>query len=373
MLRFHFLNVLHGSSIVIEYHPVGAAASFGVVDSNARENDPVPALEKLQSLGAEALSFVALTHPHRDHYSGMHRLLQAFQGKIDQFICFPFGGLFASPNRLKKYANILKQLLLQGDDPEIRSSFVELINILQWGDLHRPLWQESDGTSTDLALLGFDGVSAKTILPPRTAKGSFIEQIESGRLEGFGSSNENSLSLSLLFDYGGCRVLLSGDSTKANWLERRRGYERRGGQTANATVVNLPHHGSAHDCDADVLQGIFAGQNDAAPRFAITSADGHSHPDYQIIRWCSENGIQPFCTNLMPQCGANILKLHTVKNLAPELSRWLGEVTIDSGHRQTCQGDICVEIPGDGAINVSPQHANYCPLRTGNLNLPFAV
>jgi metal-dependent hydrolase (beta-lactamase superfamily II) len=65
MLKVHVLNVEHGDSIIVEFN-----GSFGLIDSN-RCGQRIPALEKLQALGAERLRFVALTHPHHDHYRGI--------------------------------------------------------------------------------------------------------------------------------------------------------------------------------------------------------------------------------------------------------------------------------------------------------------
>lgn len=81
MLRIHVLNVGHGDSIVLEHEDNGAR-SFGVIDSNGVLGQDPPALVKLRALGAKRLSFVALTHPHADHFVGLHRILKEFDGEV---------------------------------------------------------------------------------------------------------------------------------------------------------------------------------------------------------------------------------------------------------------------------------------------------
>jgi metal-dependent hydrolase (beta-lactamase superfamily II) len=74
MLTFYILNVLHGLSVVIEYKREGGSF-YGVVASNVGAGETPKALVKLRELGATSLSFICLTHPHRDHFSGLYSII----------------------------------------------------------------------------------------------------------------------------------------------------------------------------------------------------------------------------------------------------------------------------------------------------------
>ena len=76
------MNVDHGDSIVLEYR-ASAELAFAVIDSNVKTGQKPRALEKLEMLGAQSLSFVAITHPHADHYMGMRAIMEAYKGQID--------------------------------------------------------------------------------------------------------------------------------------------------------------------------------------------------------------------------------------------------------------------------------------------------
>ena len=128
----------------------------------------------------------------------------------------------------------------------------------------------------------------------------------------------------------------------------------------NAQVVNLPHHGSRHDCDDATLSQLFAPNGD---RVAVTSANGLSHPDLEVIKWLESKKIPPYCTNLIPACGANTCKLLILGQYDPQLARWLREVADNAGQVQACQGDVTVHVNEDGNFDVVPEHSNACAFR----------
>jgi hypothetical protein len=145
----------------------------------------------------------------------------------------------------------------------------------------------------------------------------------------------------------------------ANWNDRRR-WEKNAKATINASVVNVPHHGSREDCPDDVLLQLFAAQGDRA---GITSANGHNHPSFEVIKWMERNGVKPYCTNLIPQCGANAQRLLTLPTLDPRMQRWVREVVTNANTVQACQGDVAVMLDGAGRFDISREFKNACVYR----------
>lgn len=97
-LRFHFLNVGHGDSTIIEFPDSKKLkqAVFGVVDFGAHKaedyrvtTDYLQALVDLRDIKKEELSiaFTCVTHPHDDHFKGLTPFLDHFAdpeiGKYD--------------------------------------------------------------------------------------------------------------------------------------------------------------------------------------------------------------------------------------------------------------------------------------------------
>jgi hypothetical protein len=239
----------------------------------------------------------------------------------------------------------------------------EFLQILQWADTaarHGRLhWYECSGDALIIAPPGFAGVEILTLVPPNKAKGIYIEQIEREDPCLLGTVKENEISLALQFSFASIRVILGGDSTKANWEARRR-YERNKASPIAAQVVNLPHHGSRIDCDDAVLSQLFALDGE---RFGISSGNGLSHPDLDVIKWLEKTQIRPYCTNLIPACGANTQKLLILGAYDPKLARWLREVSDNTGQVQPCQGDVSIRISDSGDLEVVPEHANACAFR----------
>lgn len=362
MLKLHILNVEHGSSVVVEFDS-GTERAFGVVDSHWPSSAKEPkALVKLKELGAKKLSFICLTHPHKDHFKGLYNIIRAYHGSIEHFYTCPLGGLFQNPDRLAKFSLKL-QKLYKTSEGEPAKDAIELLQIIRWaeqaskgGSLD---WRECAGEHLQLAPSGFGGVSVATILPPTKAKGSYIQQIE--RQDGLiiGSFKENEISLALEFVYGGTVIVLGGDGTVANWTDRRR-WENNSKKFLNAAAVNLPHHGSHRDCPDEVLAQLFSKTGERA---GVSSANGHSHPSFEVIKWMETNSIKPYCTNLIPQCGANVRQLLNVPNIDPRLMRWANEVASNLGAVQPCQGDVTLTVDQAGIVTVTRELQNMCAFR----------
>ena len=120
MLTIHILQVAHGDSIIVEYNS-SSGHYFGVIDSNQVSDGDPPALSKLKLLGAEKLSFAAITHPHADHYKGFLKILRAYEGNIGGFYTFPL----ARQRRLKPLATLYSKMLLETDSMTVRGNLIE--------------------------------------------------------------------------------------------------------------------------------------------------------------------------------------------------------------------------------------------------------
>jgi len=96
-LRIHFVNVLHGDAIILEFPDFPGIqqknelhAHYAVVDTGGTgefKDRLADYLVKLAALRNKKyhLDFVCITHPHEDHYGGLKSLLDTFEGQIGQF------------------------------------------------------------------------------------------------------------------------------------------------------------------------------------------------------------------------------------------------------------------------------------------------
>lgn len=362
MLAIHILNVGHGDSIVIEYTDPEDNKAFGVIDSNRVKNKQPPALRKLQELNAEKLSFVALTHPHADHYKGLLDILEAYQGKVDSFYTFPLD--HHKEGRLKALTNIYGELYKDTDGGIPRSNLAEYVKILAHAKNHIEDWQEHSGHLSLLTPSGFAGIDISVIMPPSLVKGIYFEMIRSGDFDAVEKEGLNVLSLAFLVAYRGKEVVLGGDATYKNWLKHKQLSARRE-EKLHADAAKLPHHGSQKECRPRIIEYIF-GDNDK--RFACISANGRSHPDSETLVELKRQNILPYCTNLAKDCGGQMNKVFPLDTqIDPKLLLYLNRVMDESlvDSQQPCQGDITITIDNDGALSVTPERDLPCPYRGG--------
>lgn len=360
MLDIWILNVGHGDSIVLEYRNAGAKA-FAVIDSNwSGEGEPA-AVKKLRELGAKSLSFVALTHPHADHYTGLSVILDQYKGKIANFFSFPFRPF--ADNRIRKLAEAYARVFKTTDSAEVKRRMHEFIVILksakeQFGEQR---WLEMDGVYNDLMPEGFAGADIISILPPARAKGYYLEMIEKGDLNlASGQLNENELSAAFLIKVAGVEIILGGDGTRANWTHLFRQWSRKP-LKLRALAAKLPHHGSREDCAPDVLRNIFSS---TGSEIACISANGRTHPHLEVLRDLEASKIAPYCTNLSVDCGAKFREVISGPELSPRLLRFLSTIQEPSQYdKKPCQGDIHLSILATGDIKIYPEFDNACPYR----------
>lgn len=269
MLRIHILNVGHGDSIVLEYHDENNLVSFAVIDSNCKPGSSPRALELLKSLGANSLSFVAITHPHADHYMGMRAILEHFSKRIDTLYTFP---IKRAKSDLEKVIKTYKQYSVETDSNLIQKKNIELAYILKLASSSvAKYWEDPSGTKT--SIIGFSGVTVSTILPPAKVKGDFFQRILDDSIEPE-KEQLNKLSMAFLVEYDGHQIVLAGDGTYDNWVYQNKQWPKVG-LKLSPIAVKLPHHGSNKDCNATVQEVIF-GAKQRPNAIACISANGKS-------------------------------------------------------------------------------------------------
>ena len=355
MLTIHVLNAGKGDSIVLHYKD-GESESFGVIDSNSKAGD-VPALRKLDELGARRLSFLMLTHPHADHYLGLEKVLSRYAGNIDTIFTFP---VERDRGRLEKLAKRYLQAGATGG-ASVRSVASSFVEFLAGAARDASEWEAPTGLLGMLPVEGFADVSFRQILPPSRVKGRFYQDLDKGTYDPE-SAYPNELCLAVQVHYAGVSTVLGADGTQANWLYQQS--RLKGGNDLGAQVVKLPHHGSAEDCSDAVLDTLFA--HHSGQRIALISANGTSHPSAEVLQYLRKNGIAPFCTNLSRHCaGAAVRRLAPLNGLDPALRRFVGSVLTDEakGIGAPCQGDLALIISSDGKVQVERQYENFCPYR----------
>jgi beta-lactamase superfamily II metal-dependent hydrolase len=368
LLRIHQLDAGKGDSAVIELHPPEGGHFFGVIDSNLLPGQSLPpALSLLRKLKVDELSFVVLTHPHADHYSGLFQILQAYKGKIRSFFTFP---LDKATGKLPALTKVAKELAAKVDSDHIAvRNLSELYKILNFATQYLSAEWDDTTSGWDSRYLNLPGLSMYAVLPMKSKRGAFWEAIESGEYDPLiRGVHDNDLSIALRLEYAGREIVLGGDGTYAGWMTRKNAADR-SNSPMKADVVKLPHHGSKTDSNAAVLDSLFRGNTIAERRYAIISAEGRKHPADETLKALADRGIFPFCTNLAKQCGAQSDLKVDIPDLSPVAKRDILQMVDETEHqsREPCQGAVTLNVDHAGQIKIDTEHAMLCPYRVEEL------
>lgn len=359
--------------MVLEFRADNTPPAFALIDSNRTSDDESPGLTKLRQLGAEELDFVALTHAHADHYRGMARVLKHYTGRVSSFYSFPID---RDREALKRMAASYYAQVEGSEDAESIKSAFELADIFKLAS-EIPEWISLTGLGAKIYAPGFTGVEFSLILPPSRVRGDIFKAIQEDKSPYLGEKH-NKVSLALLVEYAGVRIVLGGDGTKENWMFERQRYPKDHGEafgSMKADASKLPHHGSHIDCDDFVLDFIYG--DDAidpalAEKIALISASGKGHPSSKVLQSLSERGIHPYCTNMSPICEdptAFVSSYIAAQGIDPALVSVMNKNLGDRTKGKSCQGDITLTVNGSGEIAVDRQFKVACPLRGDYIEL----
>lgn len=249
LLGLHVLGGGVGESIVLEL-PQGG---WGVIDCYASTmRDPATNLtcQFLHSRHVQSLEFLALSHPHADHYRGLLDLLDAFP--VRRF--WRFGGL--SSQELPRLIRGLRQdarerrNTRQGSEARYLQDVLERVAALRRNrslqvtamqDV-KPLYPTPHGQSPP------SGVAQVFSLGPQTGSvETYQEQLsrcfdrEDRLLPNLPGLNQNMISAALRVVYGGTTLILGGDVERQGWEEIVAAVAP---DWLAAQAVKVSHHGS---------------------------------------------------------------------------------------------------------------------------------
>lgn len=342
------LNVGQGDSIVIRF-PDG---SWAVVDSNIPpgQHRP-PALELLKYHHVERLSFICLTHPHEDHYTGLMQLLENFEGRVGEFWVFPVD----SQHRRKFLTRQYEKKVTRGAVG--KAKYTELESIF------RALVKMENADSGRYLSAGFrierGGVEIHCLGPLSSDISSYQTALaQSKGIEDY-TANENLISLVLRLRYAGNSILLSSDAPKMAWQKIWK-KAMSNHETFFAEAVKVSHHGANSGHHGGIWEHTRSAKGTHA---AISFGLGYGHPHPEVIQSLHELGVYIHCTNYPEFCQRNRpLDISKFRGLSS--TQRLTLLMLDKSRNRTsspCNGDVLFEFGPDGTIHVQNQYDNFCP------------
>lgn len=225
-----------GGDAILLTDSTGSGMRHGLIDAGpagANASNPGYVLQRLQGLGVTRLDFVQLTHAHADHYGGLSQVINAV----------PVGWFVYNGQQRANIGGY--QTVLSAADNRADSVVVP-------------------GAVTPLPF-GYDGATLQVLPPLATYLGNSSASGD--------ELNEGSLGTSLT--RGTFRMFFTGDGeveANARW---RTSF---GALTGNVTALKVGHHGANNAVFDNGFNGTSAWLAHTAPRLAVISANGRSHP-----------------------------------------------------------------------------------------------
>ncbi len=294
-LGLHVINAGYGESIVLEM----PGNRWGVIDCyspDLNKPDTNPTFQFLRERSVERLEFLALTHPHADHYHGLKDLLDYLQ--VSAF--WWFAGI--SPAELPRFVNGLREEI-SGTKTTDRSRQHSVRNLDQL--FLTVIEQRKAKTLVSTQMSDFktlyplplggtpdsDAVQIHTLAPWTGTVQRYQEKLhkcfDSERLkQKMAALKHNQISAALLIEFGKTRLILGGDVEQESWEEALSQIDH---SRLNAHAVKVSHHGSRNGYCAGLWPLFCASGHTIA---IITPSRLHSLPNEDAVTHIRESTRQ---------------------------------------------------------------------------------
>lgn len=254
-LTFHFFGSGKGESILIE-----TAFGWGMIDCFTADGK-VPSLDFLKSRGVRELLFLALTHPHDDHFGGLPDVVDWFcyKGGIWQFWRYP-------TLDVKHLLPLLRSRAAQLGSPFEQQQLDAMTSLQRF---YEQLAPEIGAGRTELKIATMGqtilsaqsfGVDILTVAP----SGKMISEAEAtlaSTIEAQRSGNPvpywdlNRLSTAFLVRFTGGEALLGGDVPFVSWKSSLASDLF---PEMTVSLYKAAHHGSAKDNPKELLDKVIS-------------------------------------------------------------------------------------------------------------------
>ncbi|MFZ3138823.1 MAG: hypothetical protein WA126_15695 [Thermodesulfovibrionales bacterium] len=352
-LEIYFFNVKKGDSILLRF-PDG---KVGIIDCNYdnKSKDP-PLLRALKNLAIKSVLFVAISHPHADHYKGFKKVIEYIDGNnipVEYFIDFGIGEI----SELFDFKEALSGLSFYKKD---------CLDFKAIYDFYNKRLADGKSKIEYMPAVGFDAVLLTTNGWAMKSYAPFHDDLLFYRKMLFSFMREkkfaddlidhNILSSLLVLYMQKFSITFGGDVPCKQWEKvicRLNKIER----SLNTCLLKVSHHGSLSSHFGRLFQSVFEGCDSFGKVGIISCGHGvRGLPHFDVIRDLITNRVLPFCTNRSHNC-------RTIKKFnGPELSRSaLSYLENDLyPEEESCFGNILVRVCDNEIQEIITESADKC-------------
>lgn len=306
-MKIVFKDVGQGDSIVLEWTGDDGELKIGIIDCNLKGRNLNPIVEHLKVRPSIIeIEFIILSHPHKDHYSGLEQL---FEYLVDNNI------------RVKRFAHTLKD---QGsvywwrwfekntDDVRLLVRIMRIVKDLKSKQIIQCVQALTENVRIDLA----EGMYLRCLSPSHDEQEEYqrLVKIDPDKNLRQASAAANYLATVFKLTVKDKHVLFTSDAEVFSLDRITKHFPEV--KAKKFFICQLPHHGSKRNHHVPFWEWLETDENKVA---VVSSGQHHQyhHPDYDTVKWFFDNGYGIRATNIV--YGMRRLKKELVrKNLLLE-------------------------------------------------------
>lgn len=251
MLRITFNNVGTGDSIILEWLNVQNTRQLGIIDCGKTINGENPAINYIKETETKRISFIILSHPHFDHYSGMIDLFEYCNKENIQIDNFYHTMII---NReLYEDSSVLINLISNTSNSLRKSRvYIQLLSMID--RLYRDqnsILKKARVVDDDVSIVLNEGLKLSFLSPSINYEiDKYFKNFTNNRV-----ANANLLSTVILIESENWQILLTSDATRESLgrIARQHGTII---STKRTIIAQVPHGGLKYSFDLDFWEKL---------------------------------------------------------------------------------------------------------------------
>ena len=338
MIKITFKEAGHGDSIILEWEN-NDESCIGIIDCNLRRNGTNPVLDHLSKTVFSRISFILLSHPHYDHYSGLRQVLEHCEKNSIFIGCF-----LHTAHQVPAY---LKSAVKTNEAKiELKKLFKKVHELYKNGFIGYPSYVNPDRQDFILnskTSIRFLSPSSQEDLNYLNGQAVFADEEK-----GHNNANANWLSSVLKIYTDSWYLLLTSDA-------ERRTLGRLGIKNANEfreqlIIAQSPHHG-ANDNHYPAFWKHRKGNAKDIPIVFSVGSNSYNHPSQKTVESFQKLDYQIYSTN---QVGGLSGQDYKSQRLISEVEALLdneSKLIVQTPQKTRFQGDQTFEIDHIGKVS----------------------
>lgn len=285
-MKITYKDVGQGDSITLEWEN-GGVQKIGIIDCN-RKGRLNPVIDHLEATGHKEIDFIILSHPHRDHYSGMLDLLVYLEKKGYQVKRFCHTLHWSATNYWKYFE-------VGSADSRLLKKIISKLGTLKEAGLIKRI----DGLGCDSVLKIDSDLTLECLAPSHDDAVEFQKIVNADADKNVKEASQAANHLSTIFKIcvGEVGILFTSDA-EITALEGIIDRDNTSLTSTSFQLCQLPHHGSVNNHYPAFWNILVTGHL----KHAVISAGMHrtyNHPSYEVISAFHEEGYSIHCTNIL--------------------------------------------------------------------------